>query len=58
MAREFSLALKQSKCEVRLVEVKERNHMTILFKADQDQDPVNQAIRTFIDDYTRANGKR
>jgi acetyl esterase/lipase len=48
MAREFDAALKEHHCEVRTVEVKQRNHMSILWNITQEGDPAAQAIREFI----------
>jgi acetyl esterase/lipase len=48
MAKEFELALKGCKCNVQTLEAKDRNHMTVLFKAANEDDPVSQALRAFI----------
>jgi acetyl esterase/lipase len=52
MAREFELALKKCKCDAPTMEIKDRTHMSILLKADREEDPVFEAMRTFIDQYT------
>src|SRR5262249_48755272 len=48
MAREFDAALKKEKCAVQAVEVKQRNHMSILLNITQEGDPAGQAILGFI----------
>jgi acetyl esterase/lipase len=48
MARELRDALLAQGCEAELVEVKERNHNSILFRAVEPQDPVAHAILEFV----------
>ena len=48
MAREFDAALREQKCDVRTVEVKQRTHISILLNIAQDSDPAAQAILEFI----------
>jgi hypothetical protein len=52
MAREFNAALSQQQCEVRTLEVKQRNHMSILLKITQENDPAGQAILQFVAKHT------
>jgi acetyl esterase/lipase len=47
-AEAFCAALKDHHAQVRSMEVKDRNHVTLLMKAASDADPVNQAIRDFV----------
>jgi acetyl esterase/lipase len=47
-AEAFFKALKDKKCPAEALEVKKRNHLTILLNASVDDDPVAVAIRTFI----------
>jgi arylformamidase len=51
MAREFGAALKEQQCEVQTVEVKPRDHMSILLSIAQESDPAAQAIVDFIAKY-------
>ena len=48
MAREFASVLKQQKCEMEAVEVKQRNHMSILWNITQEGDPAGRAILEFV----------
>jgi acetyl esterase/lipase len=48
MAREFGSHLKENKCEVHTLEVKERNHRTVLARATRDDDPAVLAMWDFI----------
>src|SRR5262249_43968116 len=48
MAREFDAALKDNHCDVRTLEVKSRNHLSVLLNSTKDDDPVGQAIAQFI----------
>jgi arylformamidase len=48
MAREFGAALKEQQCEVQTVEVKPRDHMSILLNITQEGDPAGQAILDFV----------
>jgi acetyl esterase/lipase len=47
-ADEFCTALKAHRAKAENLEVKDRYHASILFKAASEDDPVNQAIREFI----------
>jgi len=53
MAREFSSALQQKKCDVQTLEMKKRNHITVLLDATGEEDPVHQAILGFIAKHTK-----
>ena len=44
----FCKALKDKKCQAEVLEVKNRNHMTILFGAGSVKDPVGKAMLAFI----------
>jgi acetyl esterase/lipase len=48
MAEEFHHALLEQGCDARLLEVKERNHNSILFRAVEPSDPVAHAIVEFV----------
>jgi acetyl esterase/lipase len=48
MAEEFGATLNKSKCDVRVLAVKKRNHMTVFLDASRDGDPAEQAISDFI----------
>jgi hypothetical protein len=48
MAREFGAALSKQQCDVQTLEVKPRDHMSILFNLTQEGDPAGQAILDFI----------
>jgi acetyl esterase/lipase len=52
MAKEFDAALKQHHCAVQTVEVKKRDHMSILLDITQEGDPAGQAILKFIAQHT------
>jgi acetyl esterase/lipase len=47
-AESFCAALKEHHAKASSMEVKDRNHATLLIKAASDGDPVNQAIRDFV----------
>jgi acetyl esterase/lipase len=47
-AEAFCKALKEQHATAASMEVKDRNHVTLLIKAAIDSDPVNQAIRDFV----------
>jgi acetyl esterase/lipase len=47
-SKEFYDALKGKKCEAEGIEVKERNHVTLLLNAAAEADPVRLAIHKFI----------
>ncbi len=49
----FCTALKDQHARVTTMQVKDRNHVTLLIKAANDADPVNQAIREFVAQHTR-----
>jgi acetyl esterase/lipase len=51
-AEAFCTALKDEHASVTSMEVKDRNHVTLLIKAASDTDPVNQAIRDFVAKHT------
>lgn len=53
MAREFGAALNAQKCEVRTLEVKPRNHISILLDLAQKGDPAGQAILDFVAQHSR-----
>jgi acetyl esterase/lipase len=48
MAREFAAALRQAGGEVALLEVPQRDHESVMFRAHSIADPVVGAMRTFI----------
>jgi acetyl esterase/lipase len=48
MAAEFHAALLGQGCEARLLQVKERNHNSIFFRAIEAQDPAARAMLDFI----------
>jgi acetyl esterase/lipase len=52
-SEQFCRALLEKKCEAQTLEVKHRNHMTLLLNAIVDDDPVAQAIHRFIHSHTR-----
>ncbi len=45
----FCAALKAKKCPARALEIKDRNHVTILLKAGTEGDPVPKAMREFME---------
>jgi len=47
-AEAFCAALKKHHTQASSMEVKDRNHASLLIKAANDADPVNQAIRDFV----------
>lgn len=47
-SKEFADALKDKKCTVEKLEVEDRNHIMILMKTHEDDDPVGDAIEKFI----------
>jgi acetyl esterase/lipase len=53
MAREFAAALKAQKCDVRILEIKPRTHISILYNLAREGDPAGQAILDFIAQHTR-----
>jgi acetyl esterase/lipase len=53
MAEEFAAALRQEKCSVRTLQVPERNHFGIVFKAKTADDPVASAMIGFVERYAR-----
>lgn len=60
MSEKFCRALKEQQCEARTLEVKDRNHITVLLNASRSEDPVPQAIREFVTGHLveqRAAGK-
>jgi acetyl esterase/lipase len=52
MSERFCKALQEKKCEARLLEVKGRNHLSVLLNATKADDPVGQAIVAFIAGHT------
>jgi acetyl esterase/lipase len=51
-AEAFCKALKKKKCPAETLEVKGRNHITLLLSASSKNDPVNKAVMTFIAKHT------
>lgn len=51
-AEAFCSALKEHHAHAASMEIKDRNHATLLIKAASDADPVNQAIRDFVAKHT------
>jgi acetyl esterase/lipase len=49
MAREFARGLKDARCDVHLLQVKDRDHETVMFDATTADDPVTRAIRGFVE---------
>jgi acetyl esterase/lipase len=47
-AEKFGQALQARKCTVQMLEVRNRNHLTILMNAGQEQDPAGKALIDFI----------
>jgi acetyl esterase/lipase len=56
-AAEFHEALRQHGCEAILVQVNQRNHNSILFRATAAHDPVARAIVSFIRDHDAEAGR-
>jgi acetyl esterase/lipase len=56
-AEEFCAALREKHVQAKTLEVKDRNHVTLLFKAASDSDPVNKAVRDFIAEQVQDKGK-
>ena len=52
-AKAFAAALKAKKCEVNLLEVADRNHMSVLMSSRKDDDPVGKAMKEFIMAHTK-----
>jgi acetyl esterase/lipase len=52
MAKEFDAALQRHHCAAQTVEVKKRDHMSILLDITQEGDPAGQAILQFTARYT------
>jgi acetyl esterase/lipase len=48
MAREFDQALKKKSSEIQILEVKRRDHFSILLNISRENDPVERAMREFI----------
>jgi len=48
MSVDFCKCLQDSKCQAQLLEVKDRNHMSIIFSAVRDDDPTATALLGFI----------
>jgi acetyl esterase/lipase len=55
MAEEFHQALRSHGCEATLLRVQERNHNSILFRAIESEDPVAQALVSFIRRHAEGN---
>jgi len=51
-AEAFCTALKEHRANVSSLEIKDRNHVSLLYKAASESDPVNQAIREFVAKYS------
>lgn len=51
----FRQALLEKKCLAQSLEIKERNHMTLIVKASAEGDPVVRAIREFMNKQTKKN---
>jgi acetyl esterase/lipase len=48
MAEDFAKALREAKCEVQCIKVKDRTHGSVALKIAEDGDPVQVAIRQLI----------
>jgi acetyl esterase/lipase len=57
VSEKFCRALKAADCTAETLEVKERNHVTVLLRATSLDDPVTQAVRKFIDTHLGNAGK-
>jgi acetyl esterase/lipase len=53
MSEQLCKALKEQKCEAQTLVLKDRNHVTVIFKASREGDPLAQAILDFIKAHTR-----
>jgi acetyl esterase/lipase len=53
MAREFNKALQQKQDEAKILEVKDRNHLSVLLRACREDDPVARAMSDFIRAHVR-----
>jgi acetyl esterase/lipase len=53
MSEQLCKALKEQKCEAQTLVLKDRNHLTVIFKASREGDPAAQAILDFIKAHTR-----
>lgn len=53
MAQEFGAALKKAHDDVQTIEMRDRNHLTIMWRASAADDPVVRRMRTFMDDQLR-----
>jgi acetyl esterase/lipase len=51
MAREFARALKKASCEVQTLQIKDRDHEDVMFRATTADDPVARAICQFAADH-------
>jgi len=56
-SEDFCRALTACKCDARAVEVKKRNHISIIRSARTPDDPVSRAIHEFLDAHTRGSGQ-
>ena len=48
MAEDFARALQDKKCEATLLKIKDRSHLTILFRSTNRRDAVARAILDFV----------
>ncbi|HZT82635.1 MAG TPA: alpha/beta hydrolase [Gemmataceae bacterium] len=53
MAETFAQALKDCRCDVRLLKACDRNHRTILTSCDRPDDPVGRAMLEFVEKHAR-----
>jgi acetyl esterase/lipase len=53
MAREFDQALAKKQDEVKAIEIKDRNHLSVLLRACREDDPVPRAMAEFIQRHIR-----
>lgn len=51
-SKEFCNALKRCQCQAELVEIKDRDHLTIIAAATNAEDPAAKAILRFIEDHS------
>jgi dipeptidyl aminopeptidase/acylaminoacyl peptidase len=48
MSEQMCQALKKCSCEASALEIKDRNHISIIVRAAQENDPTTQAILDFV----------
>jgi acetyl esterase/lipase len=53
MAREFDQALEKKNDDVKILEIKDRNHLSVLLRACREDDPVPRAMADFIQGHVR-----